>query len=308
MMLPIIGITQGEEKGIGPEIIQKALSDHSLFKICRPLVIGKPTLFKFPKSCSVSIVPPLTSQTSSLGALKQAFFLWTQGKISAIATAPVDKYAISRQEKIHFLGHTGFFKKECEHYFKKSFYPIMFFVSGYYRLALATTHIPLSQVPRTITKPLLKKTILTVHKNLKTYFGINHPRLSILGLNPHAGEGGLLGMEEKNILHPIVLWAKRNHMSLEGPFPTDSYFSIYWRSVIPSFDATIALYHDQGLSALKLKHFHHAVNVTLGLPLIRTSVDHGVGYDIANTHKANPISMIEAIKLASFLVKKRKSQ
>ncbi len=295
-MKPTIGITQGEPSGIGPEIIIKALKKASLFRLCTPIIIGEPRYFKHLQK-KIRILPPLDSQNSSYGALKLASQLYLEKKIDAIVTAPVDKHKISKEERLTFLGHTEFFKNACEKHFKRSFHSTMFFVSPGEKLALVTTHLPLKKVSTFLSKDLVQKTIFNVHLGLRTLFQIPTPRLALLGLNPHAGEEGLLGQEEGLILEPVIQWARRKRIHIEGPFPADSFFSERWRL----FDATIALYHDQGLAPFKTRNFHSSTNVTLGLPILRTSVDHGVGYDIAGKNKANPASMICAIEWAARL-------
>lgn len=305
-MKPVIGITQGEPQGIGPEIIAKALQKSSLLHLCTPIVIGEPKYFKSLQKKIIVMDPQLGlkfSRASSYGALKLALQLSLEKKIDAIVTAPVDKHKISKEEHRIFLGHTEFFKKACEKHFKRPFHSTMFFVSPREKLALATTHLPLKKVPKALSKDLLQKTILNVYRSLQCLFQIPNPRLALLGLNPHAGEGGILGQEEALILAPIIQWARRQRIHVEGPFPADSFFSERWHL----FDATIALYHDQGLAPFKARNFHSSTNVTLGLPLIRTSVDHGVGYDIAGKNKANPLSMIAAIEWASRLAKHKRS-
>ncbi|MBI3019127.1 MAG: 4-hydroxythreonine-4-phosphate dehydrogenase PdxA [Deltaproteobacteria bacterium] len=301
-MKPVIGITQGEPTGIGPEIIAKVLQKSSLLHLCTPLIIGEPKYFKSLQK-KITIIPPRSSRVSSYEALKLAFQLSLEKKIDAIVTAPVDKHKISKEKHVIFLGHTEFFKKACEKHFKRPFHSTMFFVSPKEKLALATTHLPLKKVSGTLSKELLQKTILNVHHGLRSLFRISNPKLALLGLNPHAGEGGLLGKEEKEILAPILSWASHQGICLEGPFAADSFFSARWRF----FDATIALYHDQGLAPFKARNFHSSTNVTLGLPIIRTSVDHGVGYDIAGKNKANPLSMIAAIEWAAKLAKYKRS-
>ena len=301
-MKPRIGITQGEPTGIGPEIIIKALQTSSLLYRCTPVVIGEPRYFRtLPKN--IPLLRPKISKPSSYGALTLACQLLFKQKIDAVVTAPVDKHRISKEEGLVFLGHTEFFQKACEKHFKRPFHSTMFFVSPKEKLALATTHLPLKKVSQALSKELLQKTILNVYKGLCSLFHIPHPRLSLLGLNPHAGEGGLLGPEEKEILMPVLQWARRYHkIHIEGPFPADSFFSHRYLS----FDATIALYHDQGLAPFKARNFYSSTNVTLGLPILRTSVDHGVGYDIAGKNKANPLSMMAAIEWAAKLARRKK--
>ena len=300
-MLPLIGITQGESNGIGPEIIQKSLREAAIYKLCRPVVIGDPKLFKISSSKTKQIqFIPVPSECSSIAALSKATDLCLRHALAGIVTAPVDKEKISREMNSTFLGHTEYLAKRCAQYYKKPFHPTMFFVGKKEKLALVTTHLPLKKVSEWLTHSLIKKTILNVHEALQTYFRISHPKLAILGLNPHAGERGLLGNEEKKIITPIVTLLNQKSISVSGPFSADNFFSKLWKN----FDATVAIYHDQGLAPFKLRNYLHSVNVTIGLPILRTSVDHGVGYDIAKKGTANHASMMLAIQLAAKMAKK----
>ncbi|MBI4041594.1 MAG: 4-hydroxythreonine-4-phosphate dehydrogenase PdxA [Deltaproteobacteria bacterium] len=281
-MLPLIGITVGDPKGIGPEIAEAACCDPKIHSLCKIQII--------------------TPRENPYIALERASHLCLTGNIDALVTGPVHKENMRHYTHKKFLGHTEFLKTTCEKFYKKSFQPTMLFVSNVHRLALVTTHLPLQKVSQNITKPRLQKIILNVHKSLQQDFGIPRPTIAVLGLNPHAGEGGLLGNEEIKVITPTLGWAKKRGLHVSGPFSADSFFAVHWGR----FDAVIAQYHDQGLTVFKALHFHHAVQMTLGLPIIRTSVDHGVGYDIAKKKIANPESMKRAILLAIDLVKRRK--
>lgn len=295
MSKPHIGITQGDADGVGPEIIVKSLEKIFLQKVCKPVIFGDPHVFpRFPKKIDYEFVA-VNSICSQLGALSLSVLRCFEGKISAIVTAPVNKNKISKELGTTFIGHTEYLAKQCEDRFHKKFHPTMFFIGKNERLALVTTHLPLSKVSTSITRPLLKKTICNVYSALRSHFKILTPRLAILGINPHAGENGLIGNEENKIFKPIFLWAKKQNIHIEGPFSADSFFA----TKAHLFDTTIAMYHDQGLAPFKLRNYTDAVNVTIGLPIIRTSVDHGVGYDIVRTNTANPQSMISAIHLAA---------
>ena len=243
--LPVVGITQGEPTGIGPEIIIKALRHPSLLRLCTPIVLGEPKYFKSLRK-EIPVISPQNFKTSSYGALNLSCQLLFEKKIDAVVTAPVDKYRISKEEGVIFLGHTEFFKKACEKTFARPFHSTMFFVSPKEKLALVTTHLPLKNVAKILSKDLLQKTILNVYLGLKSLFRIPNPKLALLGLNPHAGEKGLLGQEEKLIFAPVLRWAHQRKIQLEGPFSADSFFSTRWRL----FDATFALYPYQGLSPL----------------------------------------------------------
>ncbi len=298
--LPLIGITQGDPSGIGPEITAKALSGPLLYKYCRPIIFGEKKYFKNLKKDISFLFPDRHYENSAYAALELATQWCLETKIAALVTSPVDKNKISRDEDIEFRGHTDYLKARCENFYKKRFFETMFFVGKKEKVALVTTHIPLKSVSTELSRDKLKHTILNVHNSLVHYFGVQNPRVALLGLNPHAGDGGLLGGEEKRVLLPAIRWARKNKFDLHGPFPADSFFATLWNK----FDATVALYHDQGLIPFKQRNFLHAVNITLGLPIIRTSVDHGVAYDIAGSGKADPSSLVAAIKLAAQLSKK----
>lgn len=297
--LPLIGITQGDPLGIGPEIIAKTLSKPLLHRHCRPIIFGERKHFKTLKKDIPVVSPNHPYKNSSYAALELATQFCLQKKVGAIVTLPINKNQISGDEKIKFTGHTDYLKRRCETFYKHRFFETMFFVGKKEKIALVTTHIPLREVATELSSDKLERTILNVHHGLLHHFGIQHPKIALLGLNPHAGEEGLLGEEEKKILLPVVRWARRRNFDLQGPFPADSFFGTHWNK----FDATVALYHDQGLIPFKQKNFLQSVNLTLGLPIIRTSVDHGVAYDIKGQGKADPSSLLAAIRLAAQLAK-----
>jgi 4-hydroxythreonine-4-phosphate dehydrogenase len=215
------------------------------------------------------------------------------GRVSAIATAPINKLAFSRAG-LPWKGHTDLLA-HLTHAPRAA----MMFWSEPLRVVLATVHVPLSAVPALLTRDLLRDIIaLTAHELPR--FGIARPRLALAGLNPHAGEDGLLGSEDEAVLRPAVRDARERGIDIEGPFPGDT---IFGRAARGEFDAVIACYHDQGLIPVKLLAFGRSVNVTLGLPIVRTSVDHGTAFDIAGKGIADPSSMIEAVLLAARLSK-----
>jgi 4-hydroxythreonine-4-phosphate dehydrogenase len=164
------------------------------------------------------------------------------------------------------------------------------------RVSLVTTHLPLSEVSAALTRGKIKQTIETTAHGLKDYFGIAAPRLAVAGLNPHAGEGGIFGSEEREVIIPAIEECRRKGMQVDGPLPADS---LFFHAAAGMYDAVVAMYHDQGLIPLKLLHFRDGVNITLGLPIIRTSVDHGTAYDIAGQGRADPTSLINAILTAA---------
>lgn len=216
-----------------------------------------------------------------------------RGEFSALITAPVHK-AILNQAGYAFTGHTEFLAHRC-----KVDTVVMMLASSAMNVALVTTHLPLRQVADAITPPLLLNVISILHNALQQDFGIKHPKIYVAGLNPHAGEAGYLGREELEIIAPVILTLQKQGMDVQGPFAADTLFSA---SNVTACDAFVAMYHDQGLPVLKYAGFGAAVNVTLGLPIIRTSVDHGTALDLAGTGMANASSLIAAVEMANAMV------
>jgi 4-hydroxythreonine-4-phosphate dehydrogenase len=219
-----------------------------------------------------------------------------KGIVDGIVTAPISKEALGLAGS-PFRGHTELVAKRAG-----AGPPVMFFAGPGMRVALVTTHIPLKKVPAAITKENILHTIRVTAKALETGFGENNPSLAILSLNPHAGESGLLGREEKDILLPAIRAAGKERIRCEGPFPADTAFLAENRK---RFSAFVAMYHDQALLAVKLLLFRKSVNITLGTGIIRTSVDHGTAYSLAGTGKADPASMIQAVKMARRLANRQ---
>jgi 4-hydroxythreonine-4-phosphate dehydrogenase len=215
------------------------------------------------------------------------------GRVAAIATAPVNKLAFARAG-LPWKGHTDLLA-----HLTRAPRAAMMFWSEPLKVVLATVHVPLAEVPRLLTRDLLRDLVDLTARELPR-FGITRPRLALAGLNPHAGEGGLLGSEDEAVLRPAVHEARSRGVDIDGPFPGDT---IFGRAARGEFDAVIACYHDQGLIPVKLLAFGRSVNVTLGLPIIRTSVDHGTAFDIAGKGIADPSSMVEAVLLAARLSK-----
>lgn len=212
-----------------------------------------------------------------------------RGEFSALVTAPVQKSLIN-DAGIPFSGHTEYLAARCG-----TSSPVMLLVSGALRVALATTHLPLRAVPDAITCDGLIATLQVLASGLHALFAIARPRIAVCGLNPHAGEGGHLGTEEQRLIEPAIAAARAQGIEVQGPFPADTLFV---PRNLESFDAVLAMYHDQGLPVLKHAGFGAAVNVTLGLPIIRTSVDHGTALDLAGTGRADAGSLLAAIQLA----------
>ena len=285
-MKPRVAITVGDPAGIGPEIAEKAAADPRVRDACEPLIYGPARGIPIALG-SVSADAGRSAYDTICRAVHDA----RQGTVDAIATAPINKLAFSRAG-LTWKGHTDL----LAHLTGASFVAMMFW-SEPLKVVLASVHVPLADVPRALTRESVCKTIVLTARELPR-FGIARARLALTGVNPHAGEDGLLGSEEEQVLRPAILEARQQGVDVAGPFPADTLFV---RAVRGEFDAVIACYHDQGLIPVKLLAFGAAVNVTLGLPIIRTSVDHGTAFDIAGRGVADPSSMIAATLLAARL-------
>lgn len=312
---PIVGITLGDPSGIGPEVAIRAAASKEVRRICIPLLIGAPSLvdrqmkslgIKGPKIRILPIPnpggripighPSALAGEQALGAIRSGVMLWSEGKIEALVTAPVSKESLNLAG-CAFPGHTELLASMT-----KTGKVAMMFVAGSLRVVLATIHVPFRKVPGLITRELIREKALLTEEALKNYFRITKPRIAVLGLNPHAGERGQFGWEEKEVLAPVVKDLQRKGLMISGPYAADTQFAYHNRE---RHDAVIAMYHDQGLIPVKTLDAGHCVNLTLGLPLIRTSPGHGTAYDIAGKGIADPSSMIAAIVLACKLLKNR---
>jgi 4-hydroxythreonine-4-phosphate dehydrogenase len=285
---PRIAITAGDPSGIGPEIARKAADDERVRQVCEPVVYGPPVGSLFEPGV-LSADAGRAAYEIIRAAVKDA----VDGRVAAIATAPVNKLAFSRAG-LSWKGHTDLLA-----HLTGAQHVAMMFWSEPLKVVLATVHVPLSQVPGLLTPELLGGIIDLTARELPR-FGIARPRIALAGLNPHAGEEGLLGEEDVRVLRPAVEDGRSRGIAIDGPFPGDT---IFGRATRGEFDAVIACYHDQGLIPVKLLAFGRSVNVTLGLPIVRTSVDHGTAFDIAGKGIADPSSMIEAVLLAARLSK-----
>jgi 4-hydroxythreonine-4-phosphate dehydrogenase len=286
MPLPRVAITAGDPAGIGPEIAAKAATDARVRAACEPIIYGPPA--------GVSFEPGHVSAEAgraAYDAIVRAVADAQRGEVHAIATAPVSKEAF-RFAWLPWAGHTDLLA-----HLTGATDVAMLFHSDPLRVVLATIHIALSEVPAALTTESLVRTIALTDRELPR-FGIMRPRIALCGLNPHAGEHGLFGSEEISTLIPAVNACRARGIDVSGPFPADT---IYIRARRGEFDVVVACYHDQGLIPVKLVAFGKAVNVTLGLPIIRTSVDHGTAFDIAGKGIADPESMIAAVLLAARL-------
>ncbi len=321
-----IAVTAGEPAGIGPDImlllareklpaVPVAIADSALLAMraqklklkieLRPddgaARAHKPgVLYYRHLTVSTAVTPGKLDAANShyvLETIKMAVEGCKQGDYAALVTAPVHK-SIINDAGIPFSGHTEYLAE-----LTGAGYPVMMLVAKKLRVALVTTHLPLREVSAAITEQRLARTLTVLHEDLKTKFGIRKPAIAVTGLNPHAGEGGHLGDEEQRVIIPVLERLRQQGINAGGPFAADTLFTP--RRLKP-FDAVLAMYHDQGLPVLKHAGFGEAVNITLGLPIIRTSVDHGTALDHAGTRKADPGSLIEAFKLAAKLAQKKK--
>ncbi len=289
---PRVGITVGDPAGIGPEIAKKAADDPRVREVCEPLLYGPATdsaLASFAQG-RVSAAAGRAAYDAVLAAVHDA----RAHRIDAIATAPVNKEAFAAAG-LPWRGHTDL----LAHLTGAPRVAMMFYADTL-RVILATVHIPLKEVASALTQQRLEDTIDLAAIELPR-FGHASPRLAVAGLNPHAGEHGVIGSEEDAVIVPAIAACRTRGMDVSGPYPADSIFT---RAMRGEFDAVVACYHDQGLIPIKLVAFGRAVNVTLGLPIIRTSVDHGTAFDIAGRGVADPSSMIEAVRLAARLAQR----
>jgi 4-hydroxythreonine-4-phosphate dehydrogenase len=284
-----IGVTVGDPAGIGPEIARRAAEDTALAERCDIVLYGPSTedqVSSFERG-HVSAAAGRAAYDAIIEAVSDA----QAGRIDAVATAPINKEAFAAAG-LPWRGHTEL----LAHLTGAPRVAMMFYAEAL-RVVLATVHIPLAEVSRALTREVLEGVIGLAAAELPR-FGSASPRLALAGLNPHAGEHGVIGREEDDVLAPAVAACRARGIKVEGPFPGDT---VFVRAMRGEFDAVIACYHDQGLIPIKLVAFGQAVNVTLGLPIIRTSVDHGTAFDIAGRGVADPSSLIEAIRLAARL-------
>jgi 4-hydroxythreonine-4-phosphate dehydrogenase len=283
---PRVAITVGDPAGIGPEVAAKAAADPRVIQVCEPIVYAPPARDSFAAG-ELSGAAGRAAYDSIVRAVADA----RAGAVDAIATAPVNKEAF-RLGGLPWHGHTDLLA-----HLTGSSHVAMLFYSEALRVVLATVHIALAEVPRALTRESLQATIELTARELPR-FGIARPRIAVAGLNPHAGEHGLFGQEEDAVIRPAIEACGARGIDVQGPFPGDT---IFVRARRGDFDVVVACYHDQGLIPVKLVAFGQAVNVTLGLPIIRTSVDHGTAFDIAGKGVADPESMIAAVLLAAKL-------
>jgi len=284
--LPRIALTVGDPCGIGPEIVQKAIADPRVLEVCEPVVYS-------PESRSAFTPGQVTGAAgrAAYEAIVRAVEDARAGRVAAVATAPVSKEALALAG-LPWRGHTDL----LAHLTGATRYAMMFYADRL-RVVLATVHVSLAEVPRLITTASLRD-LIDLTASALPRFGFPRPRLALAALDPHAGEHGVIGGQDDAVLRPAVEQSRAAGIDVEGPFPADTLFV---RAARGDFDAVIACYHDQGLIPVKLLAFGRSVNVTIGLPIVRTSVDHGTAFDIAGKGVADPGSMIEAVLLAARL-------
>ena len=325
---PIIGISCGDLNGIGIEIIIKTFSDNRILDHCIPVIFASNKVINFyrksvpeaninwqnvkelnklnPKQVNVFncweeevVVSPgqqnETGGSYAVKSLQAAVNALKQNGIQGLVTAPIHKKNVQSAE-FNFSGHTPFLKKA---FGVNDVVMILF--SGNFRVALLTEHVPVSEVANHITKEAILSKLYILNESLKKDFGIDKPKIAVLGLNPHAGDEGLIGKEEENIIRPAIKEAKQNNLIVTGPYSADAFFA---RHYYDRFDAVLAMYHDQGLIPFKAMASGEGVNFTAGLPVVRTSPDHGTAFDIAGKGKADESSfraaVFECIEIINF--------
>lgn len=325
MALPIIALTMGCPVGIGPEIIARALAEPEVYSYCHPVVVGDRAIMERAVETTgagldIRLVEDITGEEMTAGQIHllvaseldparciygrptdrtgaamvnyilRAIELALSGHVQAVTTGPINKEAMHRAG-YSYPGHTELLaeKTGARHY-------AMMLAGDRLKVVPVTIHLALREVAARLTSKGIVEKLTITDDALRRYFGLERPRLAVSALNPHAGEGGLFGDEESRVIIPAIETAKGLGIGVQGPFPGDT---VFYRASQGEFDAVIAMYHDQALIPLKLLHFKDGVNITLGLPIIRTSVDHGTAYDLAGSGKADPSSLLAALRFAA---------
>ncbi len=325
-----LAISMGDYNGIGPEIILKTFNNSKFGDTTVPVIFGSENVFRFyadqesmnvnlrmitdpqeaePNAVNIiditdgnhiDIKPGLIDKRAgeiAVTAIKEATLACLNNQTDAIITAPISKEAVNKAG-FHHPGHTEYLAELCE---TDEF--VMLLVHEGLRVGLVTIHIPIQDVKEQISEEAIRDRISIIHRGLIIDFGLEHPEIAILGLNPHAGDGGVIGREELDIITPSINNLKKDGFHVDGPFPADGFFG---SRQYKNFDAVLAMYHDQGLIPFKTIAFHAGVNITLGLPIVRTSPDHGTAFAIAGKNQAEPQSFREAVELAITIVGNRK--
>lgn len=327
---PTIGITCGDLNGIGIELIIKTFSDSRILEYCTPVIFASNKVINFYRktlpefnfnwqnikeltrlnakqvniyNCweeEASIMPGQLNETGGMYAVKSlraAVHSLKQNEINGLVTAPIHKKNIQSAE-FNFTGHTPFLKN----YFNATDVVMLLFANQF-RVALVTEHIPVNEIAANISKEIILRKLSILNESLIKDFGIDKPKLAVLGLNPHAGDDSLIGKEEETIIKPAIKEAKQNNLIVTGPFSADSFFA---RQLYDRFDAVLAMYHDQGLVPFKTLASGEGVNFTAGLPVVRTSPDHGTAFDIAGKNKADEASFRSAVFECLEIINQRK--
>ena len=317
-----MGITHGDINGVGYEVILKAFSDPTMFELCTPIVYGSPKVAAYHRKAmdiqtTFSIInsteevqdgrlnilsctedelkveltkPTAEAGKAALDALERALADYKEGLIDVLVTAPINKHTI-QSETFQFPGHTEYIEERVGDGSKA----LMILVKDDFRVALVTGHIPVREIASTITKELIMEKMEIFHRSLKTDFGIDNPRIAVFSLNPHAGDNGLIGSEEAEVIIPAMKEMMAKGVLCFGPYPADGFMG---SGNFCHFDGILAMYHDQGLAPFKALAMDEGVNFTAGLPIVRTSPAHGTAYDIAGQGVASENSFRQAIYMA----------
>jgi 4-hydroxythreonine-4-phosphate dehydrogenase len=320
-MLPRIAITMGDPAGIGPEIVVLAHRRKELFSWCLPVVYGDPAILRRASEAvggpSIEITgeesvgpgriavavrsrldpkevpfgrPSLPGSVAMAGYVRSAAEAVLSGKAAAIVTCPVTKEGL-KAAGVPYPGHTEFLAHLCG-----TPDVVMMLAGDRLRVALVTIHVSLRRALELLSPALIEKTVKITDAFFRKHMGMRTPRIAVAGVNPHAGEGGMFGDEESRLVAPAIDACRAAGIDATGPYPPDT---VFHRAYHGAFDVVVAMTHDHGLIPLKLVHFEDGVNVTMGLPIIRTSVDHGTAYDIAGKGTANPASLLAAVRMAA---------
>lgn len=327
-----VGITQGDINGVGYEVILKTFSDPMMLELCKPIIYGSPKVatyhrkamdlpanFSIVNSASEAVDNKLSvvnctddevkvefskadpeAGKAALGALEKAIEEYKAGLIDVIVTAPINKHTI-QSEEFTFPGHTEYIEQKLGEGQKA----LMILMKDDFRVALVTGHIPVGQIAAELTKDLIEEKLTIFNRSLKQDFGISAPRIAVLSLNPHAGDGGLLGKEEEEIIIPAIQEMTAKGVFCFGPFPSDGFMG---SGNFQHFDGILAMYHDQGLAPFKALAMDEGVNFTAGLPAVRTSPAHGTAYDIAGKGLASEDSFRQAIYVAIDVFRNRQHE
>ena len=325
-----VGITHGDVNGIGYEVILKAFEDPTMLDLCTPIIYGSPKIMTYHRKAlemesSFTIInsaaeavngklnvinccddevkvelgkPNKESGKAAFDALERAMTEYKKGLFDVLVTAPIHKQMI-QSESFTFPGHTEYIEQSVG----DGAEALMILTNESLRVALVTAHIPVSKIATTLTQELIEKKLQLFNHSLKSDFGIGAPRIAVLALNPHAGDGGVIGTEEETLISPAIKAMREQGILCYGPFPADGFMG---SGAFSHFDGVLAMYHDQGLTPFKVLAMENGINFTAGLPIVRTSPDHGTAFDIAGKNKATADSFRQAIYMAIDIFRNRK--